>query len=167
MNFQFYLEKLKDSEPFKHFILENSDAFLCSAFFVIDKKNGNSQQHMDYYLPSSKELVSFCVSDSCQKNPAGMIDKERKFEVIPENLDIEFEDVEKLVFDEMAKKEIKKEVEKVLLSLQSKEGKTFILATIFISTLGMISATINLEKMELENFEKKSFFDLMNVFKKK
>ncbi len=166
MNFQFYLEKLKDSESFKRFARENPDAFLCSGFFVVDKKNGNSQQHIDYFLPSSKELLSFCISEACQKNPADIVNKEQKFEQVSENLDFDFSVLEKLIFDEMEKREIKKEVEKMLFSLQAKDGKQVVIATVFISTLGLITATIDLEKMEIENFEKKSFFDLVNVFKK-
>jgi hypothetical protein len=167
MNFQFYFEKLKNSDSFKKYLEENPDGFLCSGFFAFDKKGNHNQQHLDYYSPSKKELVSFCVSESCQKNPTDMIDKERVFEKIPEELDIEFDEIEKLIFDEMARREIKKDVEKVLFSLQAKEGKAFIIATVFISTLGMISAKVNLEAMAIEDFEKKSFMDMINVFKRK
>lgn len=166
MNFQFYLEKLKESEHFKQFMRESPDAFLCSGFFVIDKKNGNSQQNLDYFIPEKKELVSFCVSGSCEKNPVEIIDKERIFEKISENTDFDFGKIEQMVSDEMQRQNIRKEIEKILLSLQSKDGKPGLIATIFISTLGIISAMINLENMTLENFEKKSFFDMMNIFKK-
>lgn len=36
MNFQFYLEKLFESEEFAEFKKEFPDAYLCSGFFVID-----------------------------------------------------------------------------------------------------------------------------------
>jgi hypothetical protein len=167
MNFQFYFEKLKDSDSFKKYLEENPDGFLCSGFFAFDKKANHNQQHVDYYSPSKKELVSFCVSESCQKNPTDIVDMERIFEPVPEDLDIEFDEIEKLIFDEMEKREIKKEVEKVLYSLQAKEGKAFIIATVFISTLGMISAKVNLEEMKIEEFEKKRFMDMINLFKRK
>ena len=54
MNFQFYVEKLKSFEKFEKFIKENSDAFCCSGFFIIDTEGKDNQQHFDYYLPKEK-----------------------------------------------------------------------------------------------------------------
>ena len=168
MNFKFYLEKLENSENFKSFMKENPDAYLCSGFFIIDKQNNGAgdQQHLDYFIPSQKNLISFCISDACQKNPSDLNDKN----YIPEellNYDFNFEEVEKIVTKTMDEKSIKNGIQKILVSLQSKGKKNFLLCTVFISTLGMIRIDISLPEMQVINFEKKSFFDIMKVSKKK
>ena len=63
MNFQFYVEKLKNSKDFKSFIKENKGAFLCSCFFVIDKEEPGKgdKQHFDFYVPSTKKAFSFIL----------------------------------------------------------------------------------------------------------
>ncbi len=90
---------------------------------------------------------------------------------IPEKLsleqDIDFDDVEKIILERMDKEGMKDKIQKMLFSLQMKEGKNFLIATVFVPKLGLITATVNLEKMEIDEFEKKSFMDMINVFKKK
>ena len=59
MNFQFYIEKLHNSEDFKKFMKENLDAYLCSGFFIIDfenPKNPDNKSHLDFYIPSKNEM---------------------------------------------------------------------------------------------------------------
>jgi len=81
MNPQFYLEKLKNSEEFEKFKKENPSAFLCSAFFSIDKSGGNkslttsskrgqskgkdNKQHFDFF--NEGKIFSFQVEDNCKK----------------------------------------------------------------------------------------------------
>jgi len=45
--------------------------------------------------------------------------------------------------------------------------KNMMVGTIFIQGLSMIKVQINLEKMRIIEFEKKSFFDIVNIIKKK
>ncbi len=66
------------------------------------------------------------------------------------------------MFDE----KINKEIEKILLSLQRKEGKDYLIGTVFISGLGMIKISIDLNDNAIIDFEKKSFFDILRVKKK-
>ena len=66
MRFQFYLEKLHNSEEFNSFIKENPKAYLCSCFFILDKENReapDNKQHFDYYVPESKETFSFKIEE--------------------------------------------------------------------------------------------------------
>lgn len=166
MNLQFYLEKLQASDEFKNFIRENPKAFSCSGFFVIDKKGSDNKQHFDYCLPDSKEIFSFQVEDGIKK-----IKMENIGERIPEkislNYEIDFERVEKIIQGEMWEKGVKKEIQKIMISLQNLNKKDFLICTVFVSGLGILKATISLPDMRVVDFDSKSFFDMVNVFKKK
>ncbi len=167
MNSQFLLEKLKDSEIFKKFMKENPSAFLCSGFFVIDKtgKEGN-KQHFDYYVPSIKKMFSFQLEDNVRLVPIEVFN-ENVFEEISLDYDFDFQDIEKKIIREIEEKGIKTEIQKILLSLQKLKGKDFLVGTVFISALGMIKINVSLPDKKIVKFEKKSFFDMLKIIKKK
>ena len=153
MNFNFYLEKLEHSKEFKKFKQENPEAFLCSGFFVIDKVGKDEKQHLDY-----------CVGDKVFS-----FQLEQGIKLVPEKVsggDFNFDYVEKLIVGEMFEKKIKDKIQKILLSLQTKKGKNFFIGTVFISKMGMLQVKIGLPELKIIEFEKKSFFDMVNVFKK-
>ena len=101
-----------------------------------------------------------------EKVPIEMFDNK-----IPEkiliNYDFDFQDIEKKIIREIEKKGIKTEIQKILLSLQKLQEKDFLVGTIFISALGMIKINISLPDKEIVKFEKKSFFDMLKIIKKK
>jgi len=246
MNLKFYLERLHASEEFKQFKKESPSAFLCSAFFSIDKQGSDNKQHFDYFVQSSfnqplqklpahfhsqiddKQLneeahsklnESLDVNDVLAGNPARdfaqVIDREQNslprnrldeagFEAnnnrvngnergriisfqlenncnktelenfedkIPaqifDDYNFEFDKVEKLVLDKMQEKEINKELQKILVSLQNIEGVDFLVGTIFTSGFGMSNFKIDLREMIVTDFEQKSFFDVMKIMRKK
>ncbi len=166
MNLQFYLEKLNSSNNFKKFIKENPGAFLCSGFFVIDKQGKDNKQHFDFFVPSEKKIYSFQLENNMQLVPI-----ESKNNTIPKkismNCDFDFDEIENLISKEKEKHNIKNKTEKILLSLQNKNGKDFLIGTVFISGLGLLKVNIDISENKIIDFEKKSFFDIMNVFKKK
>ena len=82
-------------------------------------------------------------------------------------VDFDFEKIKKLIDEKMVEEKINSKIQKILLSLQKSVGKTALIGTIFISGLGIIKIVIDLEKMELVEFKKRSFLDIVNVFKKK
>jgi len=165
MNFQFYLEKLYGSEEFADFKKEFADAYLCSGFFVLDKekKEGN-KAHIDFYVPSFNKMFSFQLEKGVEKVPV------EKFQENParlnDNLDFDFEKIEAMILEKMASENVTSKIQTILLSLQNLEGKEFLVGTIFISALGMIKIGIDLSKMELVDFEKKSFMDMFRIVKK-
>ena len=87
-------------------------------------------------------------------------------EEVPKEIDFDFEKIKKIIFDEIVKRGIKNRIQKILLSLQSKGGKSFLLGTIFTSGFGLLKITINLTEKKVVDFEKKSFFDMMKIFGK-
>lgn len=170
MNFQFYLEKLFDSGDFQKFKLENPTAFLCSGFFSIDKKGNDNQQHLDYFIPESEKLFSFkFIGGNLELVPVQDFKLESdnfKPEKINDNYDFDFSEIEELIIQKIAEEGIKKQVEKILLSLQSKSGKDFLIGTVFTSNLGMLKIAIDLNEKEITEFQKRSFFDMIRVVKK-
>jgi hypothetical protein len=167
MNLQFYLEKLHNSEIFKKFMKENPNAFLCSGFFIIDKtgKEGN-KQHFDYYVPKIKKMFSFKMEPKIEQVPIEMFEDKIPDKILV-NYDFDFQDIEKKILREIEKKGIKTGVQKILLSLQKLDTKDFLVGTIFISALGIIKINISLPEKEIVKFEKKSFFDMVKIIKKK
>ena len=108
MNFEFYLEKLKGSHEFKKFIKENKDAFLCSGFFIIDKKGEEGRQNLDYFIPSSKKMFSFKLNEGVELVPVENFGDEVEFEKIPDKINLDFEEIEKLIEGKMFDEKIKK-----------------------------------------------------------
>ena len=166
MNFQFYLEKLYASENFKRFKEENKDAFSCSCFFVINENGEDEKKHFDYYIPSVKKMVSFQLENEIKKVPVEILDKK-----IPEKIlmdyDFSFKEIKDMILDKMQQKNIKNKIQKMLFSLQKLDGKDFLVGTIFISGLGMLKVNVDISEKKITEFEKKSFFSMVNILKKK
>ena len=165
MNFQFYLEKLSDSFEYEKFKSENKDAYLCSGFFSIDKQGRDNQQHLDFYIPSKKKMFSFQIEKNFEPSFLGDFNNSIP-EKVNDEIDFDFNEIEKMILNKMKTEKINKQIHKLLLSLQNLKGKHFIVGTIFISGLGILKITIDLEEKKLMDFEKKSFFDMMKIIKK-
>ena len=168
MNFQFYAEKLKASEEFKKFIEENKDAFFASGFFVMDFENSekpDNKQHFDYFIPGKNKMFSFQVEENCKKVPVEIVDK--GFKEVALNHSFDFDKIHEIIRDKMIEKEVKNKIQRILLSLQNKDGKDFLIGTIFVSQLGLVKVDIDLTKMQVIGFEKKSFFDILKITGKK
>ncbi len=166
MNSQFLFEKLEDSEEYKKFIKENKDAYLCSGFFDIDlEKNLENKYHFDFYIPSNKKTFSFEI-----ENGVKVIELERNDGCILEKVsmkdDFDFDKLKEKIMTEMELKNIKNKIQKMIFSLQNIKEQDFLLGTIFVSGLGLIKANISLADKTITDFEKKSFFDMINIFKK-
>lgn len=166
MNFQFYFEKLIESNDFKKFIKENKDAFICSAFFIIDTKDKDNKQNIDYFVPSINKMFGFKIDNKVEMIPIENFGENFKPEKIPDNVNFDFDEIKDMIQDRMENEKIKNKIEKLLLSLQAKDKKNYILGTIFISSLGILKVRIDLDEKKIIDFEKKSFFDMMKVIKK-
>jgi len=167
MNFQFYFEKLEHSEAYKDFMKKNKDAYFYSGFFSVDKQGKDNQVHLDFFIPSCEEVFSFKVDgQEVVLSPITIYDKKIP-EKISSKIDINFDVFEKVILEEMEKRKIKNKVQKLLFGLQLKEKKTYLLTTIFLSGMGLIKLTIDIENKEISGFEKKSIFDMISILKKK
>jgi len=168
MNSQFLLEKLKDSSEYKTFVKENKDSYLCSGFFVIDMENKETrnQYHFDFFVPENKKTFSFELENEVKLVPLERID-EKFLEKVSLKENFDFNEIEKIISREMEFKKINNKIQKMIFSLQNIKGKDLLLGTIFVSGFGMIKANIDLKDKRIVDFEKKSFFDMLNIMRKK
>jgi hypothetical protein len=167
MNSHFLLEKLEDSEEFKKFMKENKDSFLCSGFFIIDleSKIPENKYHFDFYIPSSKKTFSFEL-----ENGVKLVELERFEEKVMNKIlmkdNFDFEEIKEIILKEMVEKKINNKILKMIFSLQNQEGKDFLYGTIILSGLGILKMTYDISEKKMDDFEKKSFFDMMKIVKK-
>ena len=166
MNFKYYLRRLQESGDYRKFIQENPGAYMCSGFFTIDKEGSDNKQHFDFFSPGKDKITSFQMEQDGKATTIDVLDKR-----IPEKLsidyDIDFDEIENLVYAKMREHGINNRVQKFIFSLQKLEGKDYLTGTVFISMFGLIKVNIEVKTKKIEDFEKKSFFDLVSVFKKK
>ena len=168
MNFQFYYEKLVNSSEYKNFVKKNPKAYPCSSLFILDLEGvgkGNGV-HFDFWLPKEKKMNSFRVGEEIQFSEVENFDN-RPYEEISVRHDFSFEEIEKLIYDRMLKEDVRGKLQKILFSIQKLEGKEFLVITAFLSNLALLKVTFSLDEMKIVTFEKKSFFDMIKVFKGK
>lgn len=176
MNLRFYFEKLHNSREYRDFMKKNPGAFLCSGFFSVDKTGNDNKQHFDYFIPSSDnvnkdeqnsgKIVSFQLEENCKKVPLENLNKQVP-DRLDESIDFNFEEIEEIISKRMVQEGIKNKIQKILFSFQKLDKEDFLISTVFISGFGMIKINIGLTDKKITDFEKKSFFDMINVFRKK
>ena len=166
MNFQFYYEKLVNSEEYQKFVKEHPKAYACSGFFVLDKENSgkNNKIHFDFWLPEFEKMYSFSVDGKVEFVNVENFDK-RPFEKIGLNYDFDLRDFEKMIEKRKEKEGIKGNTLKLLFSLQKLDGKDFLVSTVFLNNFGMLKLNIDLDEKKITEFEKKSFLDMFKIIK--
>ena len=164
MNLQFYVEKLNSLDDFQEFISNNPDAYLCSGFFVIDKGGKDNKSHLDFFIPGTREMVSFHLEESGKKVSLRSMDG--KVPDIISDLTLDFGKIEDLIFKKMKNEKMSNKIQKIIVSVQKSEGKTMAFCTIFTSMFGIIKTGVSVPENTLIGFEKKSLFDIVKIMKK-
>jgi hypothetical protein len=167
MNSHFLLEKLENSEEYKKFKQDNLDAYLCSGFFILDleSQTPDNKYHFDFYIPSSKKTFSFELENGIKLLELEIRD-EKVLDEVSMKIGFDFDKVLEKISAEMELKGIKNKIQKLIFSLQNKDGKDILLGTVFLSGLGLASMTIEIAENRIIDFEKKSLFDMMKIIKK-
>jgi hypothetical protein len=168
MNSQFLLEKLESSREYEQFKKENPNAYLCSGFFIIDleTKGAENKYHFDFYIPSSKKTFSFEMEGGIKLVPLELREDEKVMGKIEMKDNFDFDNLQEMILKEMELKEIKNKIQKMLFSLQNKNGKDILIGTMFLSGLGLANMSIDIAENKITDFEKKSLFDMMKIIKK-
>lgn len=166
MDLRFYLEKLHNSDEYQDFMLENPDAYICSGFFVMDFEKADHQRHIDVYAPTLKKIFSFKLENGVEKVPIDMFD-DRTPKKLSIDYDFDLDKIEDLIKKKMIEEKVKSKIQKILLSLHNSEGKDLLTATVFVSGLGMLKVNIDVISKKILDFDRKSFFDMMKIIRKK
>lgn len=166
MNFQFYKEKLEDSEKYKSFKKNNPNAYLCSCLFILDRENEGKDNkiHFDFWEPKEKKMSSFRVDGEVEFMDVENFET-KPFEEVSIERPFDLEDFEKLIKEKMEEEKIKGEIKKLLFSLQKLKGKNFLIVTGFLNNLGLLKVNISIDENKIISIEKKSFLDMMKIVK--
>jgi hypothetical protein len=141
-------------------------AYLCSGYFSIDKEGGKeNKQSLDFYVPATKKFFSFSLDDM-KKSEIESFGQDFIPEEISIKTDFDFDEMEDLIIEKMKEEKVSNKVQKILYSLQQKDGKPFLLVTVFISGMGLLKIIIDLKAKKITDFEKKSLFDMFKIVKK-
>lgn len=166
MNLQSCFNQLKENKIFQDFQKENPSAYLCSGFFTIDKNGNDNKQHLDFFIPGKDKIFSFQLENEIKMKPLDTYN-----ENIPEKIlmdfSLDFDEVEEKINNKMKKEGIKDKIHKLIYSLQKVNDKNILTGTIFTSMFGLLQMNMDIETKEIIDFEKKSFFDMVKVFKNK
>lgn len=168
MKFQFYYEKLLDSEDYRKFVKENPKAFHSSGFFVLDLENNGKDNsvHFDMFIEKPKpKMFSFKLNGKMELLPVENFDTR-----IPEKLSMNYAfdlvEVKEKIEKKMEKENIKGKLKKLLFSLQKLDKIDYLVINGFLDNMGMLKATYDISKNEITKIEKKSFLDMFKIIKK-
>jgi hypothetical protein len=167
MKFQFYYEKLLDSEDFKKFKKENPTAFFCSGFFALDlEENGKSNQvNFDMFLEKpKKKMFTFKVSGKTELLPVENFDP-RVPEELSMNYDFDLMKIKDEIQTRMEEDKIKGKMKKMLFSLQKLKNVDYLVITVFLDNMAMLKATYDIADKKIVSIEKKSFLDMFKIIK--
>ena len=165
MNFKYYLRRLQESSDYRKFMKENPEAFLSSGFFTIDRDGDDNKQHLDFFIPNAKRMASFQMEQDGKMTFIDLFD-EKVPEKISLDFDLDFEEIEEKIKAKMIAHEVNSRIQKFIFSLQKLDGRDYLIGTIFLSMFGLLKISFDVKSREIVNFEKKSFFDMINIFKR-
>ena len=167
MKFQFYYEKLLDSEEYLKFKREHPTAYPCSGFFALDleKKGENNQAHFDFWLPEFDKMYSFKVSGPVEFVNVENFDK-REYEKLSMNYEFDLIEVKDEIQARMDADVIKGKIQKLLFSLQKLNGVDYLVTTVFLNNMGMLKVNYDIASKKITDIEKKSFLDIFKIIKK-
>ena len=164
MKFQFYYEKLINSEEYLKFKKEFPKAYFCSAFFVLDNEKSENKVHFDFYIPEGPKMYSFKLDRKTEFVNVEQFNPQVP-EKLPMNFNFDLKEIEEIIRKEMAEKDIKGRIQKLLFSLQRLKNEDYLIATIFLSNMALLKVEIKLPENKITNFEKRSFFDMIKIVK--
>ena len=162
------LEKVKKAN-----IEEIKEAFLFSAFFIL---NGNFEietKQLDFYLPKEKETITITVNEKITKRREPFEDEEVK--EINQDINIDVEELKKIVLKEIKKFKLQAyELNKVIAILQNVKFKNGIKQTkqiwnviCLFSSFQMLRLYIDCLDGKVLKEEKHSIFDFVKMEKGK
>lgn len=168
INFDQILRRVEGSDEFKNFKKENDDAYLCSAFFVIDFESQAETKQLDYYVPSKDKIGNFIVDSEIKFMLDNIFEEKKKaIQQISSNVKIGFqkaiEIANKVVEKENQEEEKHGKITKIIGILQKLDKEQIWNFTCMLGTMNMLLLHINSETGEILKNQKSS---LMNFIRR-
>ena len=166
MKLSHYLKRVEESAEYQKFRQEHKKAYLSAGFFVLDYETNKHMHQIDFFIPTTKKVVTFKLEDgvSMHKSEQALKLKKKPEEIKGEsNLDLEA--LKGIVHDEMMNRMVTQEVKKIIAVLQQEQGKKVWRLSCITGDLGIIKVNVDDEKGAVLEFEKASLFDMMKVIK--
>lgn len=163
MSFQDSLKKLKVSKEFKKFKAKNKNAFLFSAFFVLNSNLELETQQLDYFLAKNK-VATFIIEDNKINYKIDEINPQNEITALNENIKIDIEKLKEIVKKEIEKKALSEfEINKVIIILQKINGRQLWNLTCLMSSLKMLRLYIDCFNGKIIESKEASVFDFISI----
>ena len=162
-NFDSVLEEVEKSECFKQFKEENSGAFLCAGFFVIDYESGKGvvQKQLDYCV-GEDDIYTFMLTDSVSVKKAETIEGYKEnLPQLSSEVRVDLDDAENILKEKIKEEEVKGDLLKVIAVLQVHKGREIWNLNCVLSGMQILRVHISCDDGEVLKFEKKSMLDFV------
>lgn len=160
MKIQPYIEKLNNSEEFKKFTEQNSDAFLVAGFFILDFETKQNMHQIDYYIPSKKKVAAFTLDEQVTLQMMELLGDK-----VPEKLDIQtnidLDALQGILQDEMKNRNISEDIKKIIAVIQKVEGKKIWNLNCVLTGMELLNSHVDDETKNVLKMEKLSMMDLI------
>jgi len=166
MKVSHYIKEVKKSQVFKEFMKEDPEAYLCSLFFIRDFNGPQNETQVDFYSPQKKEIVSFKVGKGVERVPLpkkAITITHKKFipKPLDEDIKMDLDAIKPTLTDEMRNREMTYEIEKLLVVINTVDGKVVWNCTGFLKGLGLLQAHIEDRSQSVLFMEKRSLMDMI------
>lgn len=78
INFNQIVRRVEGSKRYIGFKKENKDAYLSSAFFILDFENNVETKQLDYFIPSKNKIASFLVDNGIKFRIDDIFEEKKK-----------------------------------------------------------------------------------------
>lgn len=160
MKFKEALSKLKKSKEFKKFIEGHKEAYLCTAFFIIDFKGNQSTTQLNFQL-NDERIASFLIGKEIKLKIEDLIIK-KKIPKLKGNIKIDIDDIQSIAKKQIREKEIKGELSKIIAILSSDGKQQIWNVTCFLEALQILNIHVDANSGRILKSEKTALSDFFS-----
>lgn len=169
MSFKQLLKEIESSKEYKAFNKQYPDSFLSSAFFIINKDFELEMRQLDYFITEENKIMSFILDQTnnlqqkmgAMYNPGAKITK-KEDEIDQKEVAVDFKELQKTI-----KEKIKylTDLNKVIVVLHKKDKKTLWSLTCMLTSLKIVSLSIDAKSGKLLEEKSANISDYLKVDK--
>jgi len=162
MTFKQIHEKITESQIFKRFKQEHSDAELVAGFFILDFLSNNTKETLDYKTDSKIFTFSLENNEITFKEDK-LIDAPDKPQLtkISGNIKIDLDEIPSIAEKLAIENNVKNKFQKIIAVLQIHENKEIWNLTCMLDGITILNILIDANTEEIIKFEKKSMIDFI------